>query len=297
MRRIATAAAALVLAATLSAGAASAAVKVGTDGADALVGTKYADHLTGKRGDDTASGKRGNDAYHYADNWGQDTMVDPEGTDTLDFSAHTGAVNGALCPEEPDAGFLGGRVSDDAGNTVRFSSRIENVRGGPDANIFYGCTGKNTLSGGGGYDALIDVGGYRQQNIDVPPSSDVYSGFNSTSSAQVLDTGGKGDVVNLSNFSSRGVEVRRFDNDGDGTAGSLVILLDETGRHAVVVFNQFEADDYREATFNGRIEQVRFKDKTVSPKASSIPVKEPNALRAEAFEDPSADLPEGGLLP
>ena len=297
MRRIATAAAALVLAATLSAGAASAAIKVGTDGPDALVGTKYADHLTGKRGDDTAAGKRGNDAYHYADGWGHDTVVDPEGTDTLDFSAHTGAVNGALCPEEPDVGSLGGQAGDNAGNTVRFSSRIENIRGGPDANTFYGCTGKNTLSGGGGYDMLVDVGGYGQQGTDVPPSSDVYSGFTATSSAQVLDTGGKGDVVNLSNFNSRSVEVRRFDNDGDGTAGSLVVLFEETGRHAVVVFNQFETDDYRVAAFNGRIEQVRFKNKTISPKASSIPVREPNPVRADAFEKPSAGLPEDGLLP
>ena len=39
MKKIATAAAALVLAATLSTGAASAAIKVGTDGAEALVGT------------------------------------------------------------------------------------------------------------------------------------------------------------------------------------------------------------------------------------------------------------------
>ena len=297
MRRIAAAAAALVLTATLSTGVASAAIKVGTEGADTLVGTQYADQLTGRRGDDTAAGKRGNDAYRYADGWGRDTVVDPEGTDTLDFSAHRGAVNGALCPEEPDAGFLGGRAGDDAGSTVRFSSRIENIRGGPAANIFYGCTGKNTLSGGGGYDALIDVGGYRQENTDVPPSSDVYSGFTSTSSAQVLDTGGKGDVVNLSNFNSRGVEVRRFDNDGDGTAGSLVVSLDETGRHAVVVFNQFETDDYREATFNGRIEQVAFKNKTISPKASSIPVREPNPLQADAFSTSSADLPDGGLLP
>jgi hypothetical protein len=297
MRRIATAAAALVIAATLSAGAASAAVKVGTDGADALVGTKYSDHLTGKRGDDTASGKRGNDAYHYADGWGRDTVVDPEGTDTLDFSAHTGAVNGALCPEEPDIGSLGGRAGDDAGNSVRFSSRIENVRGGPAANTFYGCTGKNTLSGGGGYDMLVDLGGYGQEGTEVPPSSDVYSGFTAASSAQVLDTGGKGDLLNLSNFNSRRVEVRRFDNDGDGTAGSLVISLDETGRHAVVVFNQFEADDYQDATFDGRIEQVRFRNKTISPKASSIPVKEPNALLSNAFEKASANLPGGALLP
>jgi hypothetical protein len=294
MKRIATAAAALVLAATLSAGVASAAVKVGTDSADVLVGTKYSDHLTGKRGDDTASGKRGNDAYHYADGWGRDTVADPEGTDTLDFSAHTGPVSGALCPEEPDVGSLGGRAGDDAGNSVRFSSRIENVRGGPAANTFYGCTGKNTLSGG--YDMLVDLGGYGQEGTEVPPSSDVYSGFTAASSAQVLDTGGKGDLLNLSNFKSGRVEVRRFDNDGDGTAGSLVISLDETGRHAVVVFNQFEADDYQDATFDGRIEQVRFRNKTVSPKASSIPVKEPNALPSDAFEK-AADRPGGVLLP
>ena len=108
----------------------------------------------------------------------------------------------------------------------------------------------------------------------------------------MLDTGGKGDLLKLSNFNSRRVEVRRFDNDGDGTAGSLVISLDETGRHAVVVFNQFEADDYQNATFDGRIEQVRFRNKTISPRASSIPVEEPNS-----FSKASADPPGGALLP
>ena len=297
MRRIATATAALVLAATLSAGMATAAVKVGTDGAEALVGTKHADHLAGKGGDDTTSGKRGNDTYHYAEGWGQDTLIDPEGTDTLDFSAHAGPVTAALCPEEPDVHSLGGRAYDGAGNGVRFSSRIENVRGGPDSNHFYGCTGKNTLVGGGGYDVLVDLGGYGQENTDVPPSSDVYAGFNATSSAQVLDTGGKEDLLNLSNFNSANVKVRRFDGDGDGIAGSLIFSLDETGRHEVIVSNQFEADDYRDATFNGRIEQVRFKNKTISPKASSIPVREPNPALPDSPSKTSANLPDGGLLP
>ena len=290
MRKIAIVFAALVLAATLWTGPAQAAIKVGTDGADALVGTRYADHLTGKGGDDTASGKRGNDAYHYADGWGRDTVSDPAGTDTLDFSAHAGPVNGALCPELPDVQVLGGRASDNAGNTVRFSSRIENVRGGPDSNHFYGCTGKNTLSGGGGYDFLVDLGGYGKENTDVPPSSDVYAGFDATSSARVLDTGGKEDLLNLSNFNSGDVEVRRFDGDGDGTAGSLIISHRETGRRTAIVANQFETDDYQDAAaFDGRIEQVRFKNKTLSPRASSIPVWEPNALLP--------DLPGGGLLP
>ena len=286
MRRIATVAAALVLAVALSTGAASAAVKVGSDGVDTLVGTKYADHLTGGRGDDTASGKRGNDAYHYADGWGRDTVADPGGIDTLDFSAHTGPVVAALCPEEADVPSLGGRADDGVGNGVRFSSRIENLRGGPEDNSFYGCSGKNTLSSGGGYDFLADLGGYGKENTDVPPSSDVYSGFDATSAAQVLDTGGNEDLLNLSNFNSGDVEVRRYDRDNDGTAGSLVVSLDETGRHAVVVYNQFEADDYEDAVFNGRIEWIRFKNKTVSPKASSIPVWEPNALLP--------DMPGGG---
>lgn len=89
----------------------------------------------------------------------------------------------------------------------------------------------------------------------------------------------------------------RFDNDGDDTAGSLVISLHETGRHAVVVFNQFEADDYQDANFDGRIEQGRFRNKTVSPKASSIPVQEPNALLSDAFSKVSADLLGSALLP
>ncbi len=104
----------------------------------------------------------------------------------------------------------------------------------------------------------------------------------------MLDTGGKGDMLNLSTFNSRDVEVWRFDRDNDGTAGSLVVSLDGTARHAIVVYNQFETDDYEDAVFNGRIERVRFKNKTVSPQASSIPVWEPNPLLP--------DLPGGGPL-
>jgi hypothetical protein len=51
-------------------------------------------------------------------------VVDPECTETLDFSAHTGPVSGAPCPEEPDVGSLGGPAGDDAGNSVRFSCGI-----------------------------------------------------------------------------------------------------------------------------------------------------------------------------
>lgn len=246
--------------------------------------------MIGRGGDDITNGKQGSDTYNYADEWGQDTLLDPAGTDTVDFSAVSGTVNGALCPELED--ILGGVAEDYEGNSVGFTSRVENFRGGAGDNRVFGCTGRNVLSSGGGQDNLLDVGGYGQEGTDIPPSSDVYTGFVGTSQASVLDTGGKDDLLNLANRGSKSVTMERVDFDADGSAGSLFVSFGETGERGVLIINQFESTDYS-ATFNGRIEGIRFKDKTVSPKASSIPVQEtplPDAMSA-------ADLPGGSLLP
>ena len=157
-----------------------------------------------------------------------------------------------LCPGETFNYKDLGRARDSAGNLVRHSSRIEKIQGGSGNDLIYGCGANNTLSGGGNgggdllsgfngqIDVLADLGGCNQKGINLPASDDVYAGFMGGSATWVLDTGGKGDVVNLGNFSSKSVRMTRVDIDKDGTKGSLRILFDDTKEHGLLIINQFE---------------------------------------------------------
>ena len=68
-----------------------AAVRTGTNGNDRLAGTRDNDRITGRGGDDTTIGKAGN-------GWGQDTVIDSKGTDSLNFSTVTENVDAFACP-------------------------------------------------------------------------------------------------------------------------------------------------------------------------------------------------------
>ena len=63
-------------------------VLVGTDDPETLIGTKRNDQITGKGGLDILKGRAGNDTYFFADDWGQDFLIEGrgQGMDTLDFS-------------------------------------------------------------------------------------------------------------------------------------------------------------------------------------------------------------------
>nr|MBC8507270.1 hypothetical protein [Chloroflexota bacterium] len=74
---------------------------IGGSGDDNLSGTDAANVITGGPGDDTLSGKAGDDQYLFADGWGQDTLNDSDGTDTLDFSAVSPAIADPIDPADP----------------------------------------------------------------------------------------------------------------------------------------------------------------------------------------------------
>lgn len=114
----------------------------------------------------------------------------------------------------------------------------------------------------------------KQQGINLPKSNDVYEGFKSGSATWVLDTGGNADVVDLSNFSSRKVQIRKVDIDGDGNKGSLLIRFDGTGQHGLIIVNEFENDETG-YFFRGHVEKIEFKDRTISPSASSLKAAAP----------------------
>jgi hypothetical protein len=120
-----------------------AAVRTGTNGNDRLAGTRDNDRITGRGGDDTTIGKAGNDTYYYANGWGQDTVIDSKGTDTLNFSAVTENVDAFACP---GLGGTGGTVDSVSGG-VELSSQIEGLRGGLGNDRLNGCGGQEYLRG------------------------------------------------------------------------------------------------------------------------------------------------------
>ena len=65
-----------LLTALLLAGPALSKVLVGTDEPETLIGTKRNDQITGKGGQDILKGKAGNDTYFFADDWGQDFLIE-----------------------------------------------------------------------------------------------------------------------------------------------------------------------------------------------------------------------------
>lgn len=187
-----------------------------------------------------------------------------------------------------------------------YTSRIEKATGGSAGDNVYGCTGKNVLAGGGNIggsiDQMADLGGYDQQGIKLPSSSDVYTGFKADSGTMVLDTGGKGDLLNLGAFNSKGVDLYRYDANNDRSANSLLILFDGAFEpdelRGVAVVNQFGSD--WPFSFNGKVEKIQFRNKTISPKAGSLdPLPVQNEAAVEALlpgaRDAGSDAPLLGL--
>ncbi len=66
---------------------------IGTSGPDWIKALSGNDQISGDQGNDNTDGGSGNDTYSYKDGWGQDTVIDASGTDTLNFSA-MGSVGG-----------------------------------------------------------------------------------------------------------------------------------------------------------------------------------------------------------
>ena len=273
-----------LVALALCSGVALAATKIGTDAAETLTGTNDNDRITGKGGDDITIGKKGNDLYNYPGTWNFDTVIDSGGKDALDFSRVGEPMLVVLCSDytDPDSGAAMGVAFNRGGNAVVFgsgisdhfpdyglpevteTSHIENARGGPGYNQFIGCGLDNKMSGGGGYDLLVDQGGMAYQDLGTafPASDEVYSGLGESGQWAVMLDGGGTDVANLKPYTTGQVDLVRFDGDADGTPESLVIL---TGQQSGIIIG--DANNTRNTPglqLDGRIEKVVFKDKTVS---------------------------------
>ena len=303
-KKIATAAAALVLAATLAAGPASAAIKVGTDGAEALVGTQYADHITGKGGADLLDGRAGNDVYHFAGGFGNDTLLEPKkvgtlpgGVDTVSFSGVRTNSSIFLIPQWRALGYNAVVTADSGGVAHRVdlgSSVVERGVGGSGKDYLFTGAGPNTLKGGaGGDDYLWDGGGYPGNGGDqvgLPASDDVYRGFAAGPGTDiVVDWGGGADVLDLRPWESSDVHVDTYSYGGSGP-NSLIV---SNGDRGVIVFGHFAPVGGQE---NGTMEKIVFADETITSASAVRALVEDSAGEAGPRAAAGGE-PTPGLLP
>jgi Ca2+-binding RTX toxin-like protein len=237
-----------LIAALLLAGPALSKVLDGTNGADTLIGTKRNDKITGGEGLDLLKGRDGNDTYFFADNLGQDTLIEKrgQGMDTLDFSDLTSAAVGVLIVREFDQydifSLNNGAVLRDPEAGI---PSIETVIGGQGAgdNLTTG-GGPNTLKpGGGAVDLSNDLGGYDDgtgPDPAIPASNDTYAGFNDNTGTDTIKDWGGTDVVDLRPASSSSVTMTAIDDDGsNGTEESLEITWNFDPAVKVVIRGYF----------------------------------------------------------
>ncbi len=135
---------------------------VGDDGANWLVGNAGDDVLIGKDGPDWLDGGPGNDRMdggsgddYYVETPGSfDRLIDPSGSDTVDFSGATMAIRFSLALSAAQV-----QKVDDAGNTVSLLGAIEHVIGSAFADVLTGGNAAETFEGGPGDDTICAGGG------------------------------------------------------------------------------------------------------------------------------------------
>ncbi|MDZ8264701.1 calcium-binding protein, partial [Nostoc sp. ChiQUE01b] len=129
----------------------------GERGNDRLFGEQGDDKLLGGLGDDTLYGGTGNDTYSFLANTalGTDTIIETTtgGTDTIDFSGTTVAVNVNLGVTTSQT------VNSNLNLILSANNVIENATGGTGNDTLTGNTLNNTLIGGGGNDRLQGLTG------------------------------------------------------------------------------------------------------------------------------------------
>lgn len=275
MRRIVLLLAMVGMALALSATAAFAAIKIGTNNAETIVGTNSADHITGNEGNDFLDGRAGNDVYHFADWFGQDTLVEPKkvgalpgGTDTVSFAGVTTASRLSLIPQwraqdRNQASTFDGTYTH---SVTLNASIVEKVVGGSAGDIISTGAGSNTLKGGaGGSDRLSDYGGWNGGSpfVGLPASNDTYKGFAAGPGFDVVeDFGGTADILDLRPWESSDVYFDASSVDSSNPSNDSLII--SAGDRGVYVYGHLAPIPDLGHDENSVMEKIIFADETIT---------------------------------
>jgi len=169
-----------------------------------------------------------NNTYRFTDASGLQVanIVDDGGTDTLDFSALTAAVDVNLTPGAySSVGKIKSGANALANLTLALDATIENVIGSPQADTILGNAANNKITGGGGNDTIDGGAGVDTAVFSGPRAS--YTVTKTGNSMVVNNKGGPDGIDSLTNverlqFSD--VKVA-YDSAMGQSAGDAVLLL------------------------------------------------------------------------
>jgi Ca2+-binding RTX toxin-like protein len=148
---------------------------IGQRGNDTLIAGAGNDVLIGGAGNDSLNGGIGNDRYVFAPNFGQDTLVDGDGVDTLDLSSIKDNINFDGWAAKLTAGhnsitwdinvtrienIVSGSGNDtivtlDENNLIDAGAGNDTALTGSGTDIIYGGAGNDSLDGGQGNDLIF----------------------------------------------------------------------------------------------------------------------------------------------
>jgi hypothetical protein len=132
------------------------------------------------------------------------------------------------------------------------------------ADVMVGAAGDEELRGVAGNDIYVGSAGFNDKYTDLSTSNDLYGGFRNDEfdNEAIADQGGvdRVDLASTSAYSSTDFEFVKGDFDSDGVQDDLN-MSEKNGSDDIYVFDHFGT---------GRIDQVKFTDKTLS--GSNLPL-------------------------
>jgi Ca2+-binding RTX toxin-like protein len=202
----------------------------GGAGADNFTGTALSNVLTGGGGNDTLNGGAGDDTYVFDVDLilGSDTVTDPGGIDTLDFSSTTGVnlnVNLTVAAAQVVATNLTLTLGASVVENVTGGDGNDTITGNGSDNVLIGNRGVDILNGNNGADTLNGGDGNDTLNGGADNDTYVFNAGIAQGADSLTDSGGI-DTLDLSATAAFSVSV----NLGLTTAqvvrtGTLTITL------------------------------------------------------------------------